>query len=106
MKKLYSLALEQKEDAKHGETFFPVQKYLTRLDRDYPVVTTHWHEEAELTFIKKGQGAYQIDLVDYKVKEGDILFVDEIHRLNRMIEEILYPEMPRISAPPGILHLL
>ena len=72
MKKLYSLALEQKEDAKHGETFFPVQKYLTRLDRDYPVVTTHWHEEAELTFIKKGQGAYQIDLVDYKVKEGDI----------------------------------
>ena len=25
--------------------------------------------------------------------EGDILFVDEIHRLNRMIEEILYPAM-------------
>lgn len=25
--------------------------------------------------------------------EGDILFVDELHRLNRMIEEILYPAM-------------
>lgn len=25
--------------------------------------------------------------------EGDILFIDEIHRLNRMIEEILYPAM-------------
>ena len=27
------------------------------------------------------------------VNEGDILFIDEIHRLNRMIEEILYPAM-------------
>ena len=24
---------------------------------------------------------------------GDILFIDEIHRLNKMIEEILYPAM-------------
>ncbi len=27
------------------------------------------------------------------LNEGDILFVDEIHRLNRLIEEILYPAM-------------
>lgn len=27
------------------------------------------------------------------LKDGDILFVDEIHRLNRLIEEILYPAM-------------
>ena len=27
------------------------------------------------------------------LNEGDILFVDEIHRLNRVIEEILYPAM-------------
>lgn len=27
------------------------------------------------------------------LNEGDILFIDEIHRLNRMIEEILYPVM-------------
>ena len=27
------------------------------------------------------------------LSEGDILFVDEIHRLNRSVEEILYPEM-------------
>lgn len=27
------------------------------------------------------------------MNEGDILFVDEIHRLNRLIEEILYPAM-------------
>ncbi len=28
-----------------------------------------------------------------QLKSGDILFVDEIHRLNRQIEEILYPAM-------------
>lgn len=27
------------------------------------------------------------------LNEGDVLFVDEIHRLNRLIEEILYPAM-------------
>lgn len=70
MKKLHSLALEQKEDAKHGEAFFPVQRYITKLTPDYPVVTTHWHEEAELTLIKEGKCLYQIDLVDYEVKKG------------------------------------
>ena len=27
------------------------------------------------------------------LNEGDILFIDEIHRLNRMIEEVMYPAM-------------
>ena len=27
------------------------------------------------------------------LSEGDVLFIDEIHRLNRSVEEILYPAM-------------
>lgn len=27
------------------------------------------------------------------LKEGDVLFVDEVHRLNRQVEEVLYPAM-------------
>ena len=31
------------------------------------------------------------------LSNGDILFIDEIHRLNKAIEEILYPAMERAS---------
>ena len=63
MKKQYFHAPEQKEETKHGEPYFPVQKYITRLSEEYPAVTTHWHEEAELTLIVKGKCHYQVDLV-------------------------------------------
>lgn len=43
MKRLQTLALEQKEDARHGDATFPIQKYITSLKPDYPVITTHWH---------------------------------------------------------------
>jgi len=94
MKKLHSLALEQKENAKHGESFFPVQKYITRLAADYPVVTTHWHEEAELTLITKGNCFYQIDLIDYEVKEGDILFIPPLflHSISQKTSEEFFSE--------------
>ena len=49
MKKLQSLALEQKEDAKHGESFFPVQKYVTWLVPDYPVVTAYADHQRKLS---------------------------------------------------------
>lgn len=75
MKKLNSLILEQKEDAKHGESFFPLQKYITLLSPDYPVLTTHWHEEAEFTLITKGQGTYHVDLEEYDVEPEDLIFV-------------------------------
>ncbi|HMQ27840.1 MAG TPA: AAA family ATPase, partial [Acidimicrobiales bacterium] len=28
-----------------------------------------------------------------KLEEGDVLFIDEIHRLSRAVEEVLYPAM-------------
>ena len=40
----HSLILEQKENTKHGEVFFPIQKYITKLNLNSPVIMTHWHE--------------------------------------------------------------
>lgn len=31
------------------------------------------------------------------LEEGDVLFIDEIHRLNRMVEEVLYPALEDFS---------
>ena len=73
MKRLQTLALEQKEDARHGDATFPIQKYITSLKPDYPVITTHWHEEAEFTLITEGDANYQIDLTSYAVEKDDLL---------------------------------
>ena len=100
MKKLHSLALEQKEDAKHGEAFFPVQKYVTNLKSDYPVVTTHWHEEAEFTLITAGQADYQIDLVDYPVHTGDLLFIPPL-----VLHSISLNESPKITSETYVFHM-
>ena len=75
MNNLKILALSQKEDARHGKAVFPLQKYMTQLDTDHPVVTTHWHDEAELTMVLDGAAEYQIDLQDYPVCPGDFLFI-------------------------------
>lgn len=75
MKLLKTLALEQKEDARHGKALFPLQKYITQLDQDHPVVTTHWHDEAEFTLVKEGSAEYQINLEGYPVAAGDLVFI-------------------------------
>ena len=85
MKRLQTLALEQKEDARHGDATFPIQKYITSLKPDYPVVTTHWHEEAEFTLITEGDASYQIDLTSYAVEKDDLIFIPPLllHSVSR-----------------------
>lgn len=75
MKLLKTLALEQKEDAHHGKALFPLQKYITQLDKEHRVVTTHWHDEAEFTLVKEGSAEYQINLEDYAITAGDLVFI-------------------------------
>lgn len=71
----HSLALEQKENTRHGEQMFPLKKYLTRLNLDFPAVMPHWHEEAEFTMITGGSCLYRIHLETYHANPGDLLFI-------------------------------
>lgn len=100
MNRLHSPALEQKEDAKHGEIFFPVKKYITKLVKDYPVVTTHWHEEAEITLITGGKCIFQVDLARYEVEEGDILFVPPLY-----IHSFNIGKSDRVDSETYVFHL-
>ena len=99
MKKVHTLAIDQKEDAKHGESFFPVQKYITNLSSEYMGVTNHWHEEAELTLITSGKCIYKIDLVEYEVEEGDILFVPPL-----FLHSITLGNNKKVSSETYVFH--
>ena len=66
---------QQKENARHGESGFPIQRYRTTLHATYQDVPTHWHEEAELTLIVRGASTYTVQLDSQQVREGDIVFV-------------------------------
>lgn len=66
---------EQKEARRHGEAAFPLQQYTTALSPAAPDVFAHWHDEAELTLIQEGSCLYQIQLEEYPVKAGDLVFL-------------------------------
>lgn len=75
MQRFLSPSPEQKEKAQHGKQIFPLQQYVTVLDRTYPVVTAHWHDEAEFTYIRDGTCTYQIQLETYEACQGDFIFI-------------------------------
>ena len=66
---------QQKENARHGESGFPIERYRTTLHAAYQDVPTHWHDEAELTLIVRGDSTYTVQLESEQVTVGDIVFV-------------------------------
>lgn len=75
MKPMFSPSPEQKENVRHGDAVFPIQRYVTRLTRRQPEVCDHWHEEAELTLIREGSCACQIQLQPTALQAGDLVFL-------------------------------
>ena len=51
------------------------------------------HAQDELYIIRRGTSDFLRGEDRVSVAAGDVLFVDEIHRLNPVVEEILYPAM-------------
>ena len=114
MKTPHSLIPEQKENIKHGEVYFPIQKYITKLTKEAPVITMHWHEEAELTLITKGSCVYQIDLVEYEAfhypeKQSGLLFGNlciPYESFGRKYCRHLFYPLPYAHGKPRIIFTL
>ncbi|MEG0963099.1 MAG: AraC family transcriptional regulator [Lachnospiraceae bacterium] len=59
----------------HGAADFPFTIYLCSIPLDFSIVPTHWHNDMELIYIKKGIGKITVDLEPFFVSQGDIIIV-------------------------------
>lgn len=69
------------EPVHHGSVLFPLEFYHCVFPLGPGGLPVHWHEEFEITLVRKGSCTYQIDLTPCLIKEGDFLLL-----------------------PPGMLH--
>ncbi|MCD7736161.1 MAG: AraC family transcriptional regulator [Lachnospiraceae bacterium] len=74
------------ERTSHGDTLLPVGYYHCHIPESYRSLPLHWHEEAELTYIEKGQVNYTINFETFSVKKGDLLFLSP-HVLHGVSEQ-------------------
>ena len=95
-----TLSPEQKEQTRHGGHLFPFQKYITVLSDLYPAVTPHWHDEAELTLIKKGSCTYQIRFETCEAEQGDLLFVPPA-----ALHSLTIPPKSRYESETYVFHM-
>lgn len=88
------------ETKAHTSEFFPYNTYLCSMPLDFTSVKLHWHDEIEFIAIKKGEGIVSVNLVDYDVKAGDVVFVfpGQLHSISQKgnssmeYENILFKE--------------
>ena len=57
----------------HGLADFPFNIYLCSIPLDFPLVPTHWHNDMEIIYVKKGTGRISVDLEPFTVNQGDII---------------------------------
>lgn len=92
-----------RENKKHTPEGFPYNTYLCTIPLDFGAVEIHWHEEIELIIIKKGEGLVRVDLVEYEVRAGDIVFVPsgKLHSIGQKDNETM--EYENIIFKPSLL---
>lgn len=75
-----------KENALHGTRDFPAGFYPTQIPLTFQDMLVHWHEEMEVSRIRSGALAYDIDQVHYELHEGDILLIspDTLHASHQL----------------------
>lgn len=63
------------ENKEHTGAGFPYNTYLCTIPLDFKSVPLHWHNDAEIIYIKKGSGLVTVELMEYQVRGGDIIFI-------------------------------
>lgn len=92
------------EDKSHTSPEFPYNTYLCSIPLDFSAVNMHWHEEVEIIVIKKGTGIISVDLTEYEVRMGDIVFVmsGQLHAIRQLGDNAM--EYENILFKPSLLR--
>lgn len=100
---------ERSQETKpHGHDNFPFNIYLCSIPLDFTIVPAHWHNDMEIIYIKKGTGTITVDLIPFKVAEGDIIVVPpgQLHSIEQLFgysmeyENIIF-QLSMLMAPQG-----
>lgn len=78
-----------KEQTSFFDDEFPYNTYPCSIPLDFVEVPPHWHQETEFIYIKKGRGIISLDLKEYEVTAGDIVFVvpGRLHSISQLGNE-------------------
>ena len=103
------LEYERSQETKsHGHDGFPFNIYLCSIPLDFAVVPTHWHNDMEIIYVKKGRGSVTVDLLPFKAEKGDIIVVPpgQLHSIEQIpghsmeYENIIF-KLSMLMAPQG-----
>ena len=87
----------------HGELVFPYNTYLCSIPLDFAKVPSHWHDEMEIIYIKKGHGMVTVDFRSYQVEANNIVLIlpGQLHSIEQY--EDCSMEYENIIFHPGML---
>ena len=64
-----------RENARHGSVILPVNSYQCFVPDTYTELAPHWHEEMEITLVRKGTSDYKVGQSIFRAEEGDLLLI-------------------------------
>lgn len=80
-----------KERSAHGSFELPIETYMDNCVI-YHSLYTHWHEEMEIIYIEKGSGFARLNAETFRIKKGDLLFINcnVVHNIKTDVMNTLY----------------
>lgn len=80
-----------KERSTHGSFELPIETYMDNCVI-YHSLYTHWHEEMEIIYIEKGSGFARLNAETFRIKKGDLLFINcnVVHNIKTDVMNTLY----------------
>ena len=91
------------EKKEHTQVDFPYNTYLCTIPLDFKIVPTHWHDEMELIYVKKGSGIITVDFEEYRLEAPALIIIlpGQLHSIKQLEKDRM--EYENIIFDPHML---